>query len=249
MAMQAQIAALAQSLSERVRLPWDFAVIEPECPHCGGAVPLLRRTCPDCGGDTKLGGSSISIAIALMLLVAAGATVATVLLRWQQLDAATATGLPADALIAPTSTTDFSWVRKAMSGCDAVASADPSPLHFLVTPLVPVGTDTEPWRAKSINAKGDGILLRADDAIDGLKQGTLRIFPGDYVFSLTDEASLKVLRWRAAVGVARFSNANATSVASFTVQFRTAHGTNPVWDTTFNRQNGSCAWVNPIIGG
>jgi hypothetical protein len=249
--MRFAIGALARTKNEQaagVAFPWDFATIARECPRCGEPVPLLRRTCPNCRGKAKLGAASLILAGSLVVLIAAGLASAVALVRWQKLEAATATGAAAEAIIAATSSTDFSWLATAMSGCDDVAKNDPSTLHFLVTPLTLAGSDPAPWRAKSINSKGDGILLRAGDAIAGLKQASLRIFPGDYAFSFTDEATRAVYRWRAAVGVARFANAEAPAVSSFQVQFRTVRGNDPEWGTMFNRQDGSCYWVNPVIG-
>ena len=245
--MQARLAGMARDLGERFRLPVDFTPIERACSHCGATLPMLANTCPECGSQAKPQLVRIAGAALALLLVAFLFALFTVV-RWQQLDAATTTGAPADAIIAATSDTDFSWLATAMSGCDTIAKNEPASLHFLVTPLAAVGGDLTQWRGKSMNDKGDGILLRATDALDGLKQASLRIYPADYVFGLTDGANQTVYRWRAAAGVARFSNAGAGAVSAFTVQFRTARGVAPAWGTTFNRVDGSCYWVNPIIG-
>jgi hypothetical protein len=226
-----------------------FATIARECPDCGSAVSPVASACRNCGRRVVHEWPSFAIVGALGLLLAAVAVAATTVFRWQQLPAATATGAAADRLVAAASRTDFSWLATAMSDCDAIARANPSPLHFLLTPLAVVAQDTTPWRAKSINDRGDGILLRADDALGGLKNASLKIFPGDYVFSLTDDATHMVYRWQATTGVARFANADATAVSSFKVKFATVRGDAGSWGTTFNRQNGTCYWVNPVLGG
>jgi len=246
--MQARAGFLAWS-PEWARVPAGFATIDRECPDCGGAVSPAAWTCRDCGRRVAHEWPSFTIVGALVFLLAAVVVAATIVLRWQQLTAATETGAAADQRITAASTTDFSWLATAMSECDAIAKADPSPLHFLLTPLAVVAGDATAWREKSINDKGDGILLRTDDTMGGLRGASLQIYPGDYVFSLTDDATHMVYRWRATSGVARFSNADAAAVTSFKVQFATVHGVVGNWGTTFNRQNGSCYWVNPVIGG
>jgi hypothetical protein len=222
-------------------------MIGDECPNCGGGTFVLAKACPHCGGPVEPRMAGMMVAGALVLLLVAIVVAVVVVLRWHRLAAATETGAPADEQIAASSTADLRWLATAMSGCDAEAKTDLRALHFLVTPLVSVAKDIEPWRAKSINDIGNGILLHADDTLDGLKSGTLRIYPADYDFSIFDQAGNKAYKWRPAVGVAKFSAADAGSISSFTVQFRTARGGGADWGSSFNRQSG-CHWVNAIIG-
>jgi hypothetical protein len=220
-----------------------------ECPNCGGGTFLLAKTCPHCGGPLALRTAGMLVAGALVLLLVAVLVAGVVVLRWQQLAAATESGALADEQIATLSTADLSWLATAMSGCDAEAKADRGALHFLVTPLVSVAKDLEPWQARSINDAGNGILLRADDTLAGLKSGTLRIYPVDYGFSIFDDAGDTIQKWRPAMGVAKFSAANAGPIATFKVQFRTSRsGSDPNRGGSFNRLDGSCYWVNAIIG-
>ncbi|HEY3643542.1 MAG TPA: hypothetical protein VGL31_20770 [Xanthobacteraceae bacterium] len=218
-----------------------------ECPNCGGGTFLLAKACPACGAPIRLRPAGLMVAGALVLLLVAIVVAAVAVLRWHQLAAATATGAPADAQIAAPSTADLSWLATAMSQCDAQAKADSGMLHFLVTPLVSLAADAAPWRAKSINDAGNAIVLRADDTLDGLKSGTLRIYPADYDFSIFDQASGTVYKWRASVGVSKFSTADPGSMSSFNVQFKTARGGDAAWGGSFTRQHGSCHWVNAII--
>ena len=172
-------------------------MIDGECPNCGGGTFVLAKACPQCGAPLKLRMAGIMVAGALVLLLAAIVVAVVVVLRWHRLAAATETGAPADEQIVAGSTADLSWLATAMSGCDAEAKTDAGALHFLVTPLVSVAKDIEPWRAKSINDAGNGILLRSDDALDGLKSGTLRVYPADYDFSIFDQAGDTVYKWQA----------------------------------------------------
>jgi hypothetical protein len=223
-------------------------MIESECPRCGGRIFVLARACPACGVARQVPVAGMMVAGALTLALVAIVAALAVVLSWYQLAAATESGAPADGQIAAGSTADLSWLANAMSGCDAEAKADLAALHFLVTPLASVAKDIEPWRAKSINDAGTGILLRSDDTLDGLKNGTLRIYPADYGFAVVGQAGEAVHKWRPSLGVTKFSAADTGAFASFMVQFRTAHsGSDLDWGGSFTRLEASCHWVNVII--
>jgi hypothetical protein len=246
--MQALVEMANRSFGRLVRWPGYVEMIDGECPNCGGGTFVLAKACPHCGAAIELRLAGMMVAGALVLLLAAIVVAVVVVLRGHRLAAATETGAPADEQIAVSSTTDLSWLATAMSGCDAEAKMDLGALHFLVTPLVSAAKDIAAWSAKSINDTGNGILLRSDDTLNGLKSGTLRIYPADYGFSILDQVSDTVHKWRPSVGVAKFSAADAGSISSFRVQFRTSHsGLDAEWGGSFTRQDGSCYWVNAII--
>jgi hypothetical protein len=231
-----------------MRWPEGLEKIDGNCSNCGSGIGVLGKACPNCGVPIGLRPAGMIVVGALVILAAALVLALVVALRGHQLAAATETGALADEQIAAISTTDFSWLATAMSACDAAAKTDAGALHFLVTPLVSVAKDVEPWRAKSINNTGNGVLLRSDAALDGLKTGTLRIYPADYGFGIFASASDTVLRWRPSVGVVRFSTTAAGAISTFNVQFRTVHsGHDPDWGGSFTRLDGSCYWVNAII--
>jgi hypothetical protein len=222
-------------------------MIGSRCPSCGEDAFGLAGTCRRCGARRgRLADAIVAGALALPLL-AVGLAVAAVL-RGDQLAAATRTGVPADEHIAAGSIADLAWLSAAMSGCDAEARTDPDKLYFLVTPLASVAKDIAPWHEKSINDMGNGLLLRSDDTLDGLKSETLRFYPADYGFRILDQASNTVYKWRPSVGVTRFSTAEPGAIKTFKVQFRTAYGgSDTEWGGSFTRQNASCHWVNAII--
>jgi hypothetical protein len=225
----------------------NVEMIDTECGSCGSGTSVLAKACPYCGTPGGLRLAGMMVAGALVLLLAAIVVAGVVVLRWHQLAAATRTGAPADEQIAGTAA-DLSWLATAMSGCDVEAKSGPAALHFLVTPLAPVTGDSEPWRAKSIGDAGTGILLRANDTLEGLKSGALRIYPADYDFSVVDPVGEKVHKWRPSVGVAKFSTSDAGAISTFKVQFRTARsGGDADWGGSFNRMVGSCYWVNAIL--
>jgi predicted RNA-binding Zn-ribbon protein involved in translation (DUF1610 family) len=249
----------SQSFSRLLRWPefmetssdeaMSFGVTDGECPNCGAATLVLARACRHCGAALKLRMAGMLVAGALALLLVAIVAAVVVLLSWHQLAAATESGALADEQIAAVSTADFSWLITAMSECDADAKADQGTFHFLVTPLVSVANDIEPWRAKSINDAGGGILLRAEDMLAGLKSGALQIYPADYGFSIFDEDGNALHKWRPTAGVAKLSAADVAPISTFKVQFRTSHsGGDPDSGGSFNRLSGSCYWVNAIIG-
>jgi hypothetical protein len=223
------------------------AMIEGKCPNCGHGIFGLAKACPRCAAARgRLAGMVVAGALGLLLVATATALVAV--LRWDQLAAATETGVPADAHIAAGSTADLGWLSTAMSACDAEAAAAPGRLLFLVTPLTPVDKDVAPWHAKSINEMGNGLMLRRDDTLAALKSGALRLYPADYAFRILDQASDMIYKWRPALGVAKFSTAEAGTIATFKVQFGTAHsGDDAAWGGSFARQSGACHWVNAII--
>jgi hypothetical protein len=222
-------------------------MIESKCSNCGHGVFGLARACPRCGAPRgRLAGVMVAGALGLLLVAAVVALV--VVLRGDRLAAATETGAPADAHIAAGSMSDVSWLATAMSGCDAEARAASDRLIFLVTPLTPVLKDIAPWQAKSINDMGNAILLRSDDTIEGLKSGALRLYPADYAFRILDQASEAIYKWRPSLGVTKFSTAEAGPIATFRVQFGTAHsGDDSAWGGSFTRQNAACHWVNAVI--
>jgi len=232
-----------------MRWPGLVEKISGNCPSCGAGTGVLAKACPDCGASIGLRPAGLMVvAGALVILAAAIVLALVVVLRGQQLTVATETGAPADQQIAATSTADFSWLATAMSGCDAAAKTESGAIHFLVTPLVSAAKEVEPLRAKSINDTGNAILLRADDALDGLKAGTLRIYPADYGFGIFDSENDTALKWRPAAGVVKLSTTAAGAMSAFNVQLRTARsGNDPEWGGSFTRQDGTCYWVNAII--
>jgi hypothetical protein len=222
--------------------------MESDCPRCGEPGFVLARSCPACGAARRLQTTALTVAGALALLLITIAIAAVTIVGWHQLATATETGDAVGEQVAAGAVGDPSWLAKAMNQCDAEAKADADTLHFLVTPLVAVDGELASWRAKAINDSGNGIMLRSEDAFDGLRRGTLRLYAADYGFGVLDAANNLIYRWRPSVGVVKFTAADPGEMPTFMVQFRTAHtGSEPVQGGAFNRQNGSCYWVNAIM--
>jgi hypothetical protein len=140
---------------------------------------------------------------------------------------------------------DLNLIRAAMDRCEVDAKTDPVTLRFLIIPLSSVRTD---WRPKSVSAVGNAFLLTSDDAFGGLKDGTLRIYPGEYDFRVLDQSTGTVFKWKPSTGVTSFSIADSVWVTRLKVQFLTSK--NPAddqWGSSFARPTETCYWVSAVI--
>src|SRR5262245_55710315 len=149
-------------------------MIASDCPDCGEPVPTLAKSCPHCGVPNPARRAGIVVAASLVVLIAAIGVAIFAVVRWQR--------LPVEPSTAVT-TEDFGWLTAAMNDCDTDAAGSPSTLHFLVIPLASSPADDPEWRKKSLNAVGNAILLPADDALEALKEGDLKISTNQYVFA------------------------------------------------------------------
>ncbi len=224
-------------------------MIVHECSNCGEPVPLFAKSCAHCGAANEGRLGAIAVAGALAFLLLAFVVAGLLVLRWQRAPAGSqATPETAQQQPAVGSGGDFTWLTKAMQDCDTEAASKPDVLQFLVIPLAAKSADDKEWRAKSLNDIGNGILLSSKDALEALTGGAVRIATAQYVFRIRDEKSDAIYEWKPSTGVAKFSAADADAIASFKVQFRKNDQSPDVWGNPFNRQAGTCYWVNAIIG-
>jgi hypothetical protein len=223
-------------------------IVDSECPVCGDDVFVFAGSCPACGSPNKARIAGYAVVGALGVLVVA--MVVALVLALSPHGVSTAdTDTPAGERIAAASGTDFGWLTDAMSKCEEQARQDTDTLYFLVLPLASPGSDDAQWRAKSIIDIGNAILLRSDDALDGLKNGTLRLYTGQYDFRILDVGANAVYKWKPATGVTKVSAPDASAIVQFKLQFQTAaSGADAPWGDPFNRQTNTCYWVNAIIG-
>ena len=207
-------------------------MLTADCQTCGYPVPILASACRRCGAPNATRLSALAVAGSLLLLVAAIAIAAIVAIRWVPLEPG-----------------DFTWLTKAMTECDGEAEEEPATVHFLVVPMASAPAEDERWKAKSLNDIGNAILLTQRDTIGGLEDGTLRISTEQYEFSVRDEATGGVYNLSPSVGVKKFLVPDGDQIKEFKVQFRTGQTANEAaWGAAFQHRQGTCYWVNAIIG-
>jgi len=214
-------------------------MLKSDCPNCGEAVAIFSRSCAHCGAYNTSRRAAIAVTASLSaLVVAVGIAVFTVF-SWQRAPGG------ADQQVSE----DFTWLETAMKDCDEVAAKAPESLYFLVIPLASAPEDDESWRRISLNDLGNALLLKADAALEGLKQGNLVLSGERYRFNIRDEATNTIFKWSPSSGVKRFSSNEAASIDNFRVQMLTDERTNEnAWGAAFIRQKGTCYWVNAIVG-
>jgi len=209
-------------------------MLTTDCQTCGYPVPVLASACRHCGAPNATRLGALAVAGSVLLLVAAIAITAIVAIRWERL---------------PPESGDFTWLSKAMTECDVEAEKEPATVHFLVVPMASGPADDERWKAKSLNNIGNAILLPQRDTIGGREDGTLRISTEQYEFSVRDEATGGIYNLSPSVGVKKFLVPDAEQIKEFNVQFRTGRTANEAaWGAAFQHRQGTCYWVNAIIG-
>jgi hypothetical protein len=224
-------------------------MIRSECPECDAAVPLLARTCSHCGARNPARLGAVALAAGLVVLVIAGVGATYVAMRQQHPLVAQGTSAKTSAMPpAAVADGDFAWLSSAMTGCDTLASQQPGKLHFLVVPLRANQQDLPDWRLLAVGAIGNGLTIPTDDALGGLRRGTLKIYPDEYVFAIQDAATRMVYKWSPSVGANRFSTAEAETMQSFRLQLAPSQKPDQAdWGNVYSRQNGSCHWIAAIV--
>jgi len=149
---------------------------------------------------------------------------------------------------AAASDANYSWLASAMTACDKRASAEPGKLQFLVIPLQANDKDIADWRLLALGTIGTGMTIRSDDALGGLRRGTLRINAAEYAFSVQDAAAGAVIRWASSVGANLFSSPDAAGIKTFRLSLQPSGTADPAnWSDVYSRQNGSCHWIAAIL--
>jgi hypothetical protein len=214
-------------------------MLATSCPNCGEAVAMFSRSCAHCGAYNVSRRAAIAVSASLAALVVAIGVATYAAIGWHRLP---------DGTNEPISE-DFTWLQTAMMECDEVATKNPDSLYFLVVPMASAPEDDAGWKRISLNDLGNALLLKADAALDGLKQGYLVLSNEQYRFNIRDEATNTVFKWNPSTGVKRFSSNEAKAIENFRVQMLTDSRTDDsAWGAAFIRQKGTCYWVNVIIG-
>ncbi len=232
-----------------------FQMISSECPECGEPVPIRAEKCSYCGTPNTARRGVVAIAVAIVLLVIAIASAIYIATRPQTRMAAEPKGASRAVVgeprgISPPVTADgsFAWIRSALTACDDLAAKQPAELHFIVIPLQAKPSDLPDWQLLTVGTVGNGLSIPADDALGGLRRGTLSIYNEDYVFSVRDANTNVVYKWNSANGVKQFSTKEAEAVRIFRLQsLPQLKGKTGDWGDAFSTQAGKCNWVAAIV--
>lgn len=231
------------------------SMVRSECSECDGAVPLLARTCSHCGAPNPARRGAVALAAGLVVLVIAGVGAAYVARREPHPVGAqgppAVTPAPAVAPAMPSAAGgdgSFTSLSAAMTECDTLASQQPEKLHFLVIPLRANPQDLPDWRLLAVGAIGNGLTIPAEDAMGGLRRGTLKIYPEEYVFAIQDATTRVEYKWSPAAGAHRFSTPEAQAIQSFRLQLQPSQNPDQAnWGNVYSRQTGSCHWIAAIV--
>jgi hypothetical protein len=221
---------------------WWTRLTGTECAECGEPQSAFASICARCGAGNRARLGALAIVGALAAFAAAAlVALMAVVVGWQQ--APKGAAAPASAA----ANGKFAWLTTAMHDCDTLAAKEPDTLHFLVIPLAVAPNNQANWQSKALNKVGNGILLRSDVALEGLKGKELAISKTRYIFAVRDQAQV-MYKWDRSSGIAKFSIPNAGSVDGFSIQFQGADGkAGDNWGNTFARKKGNCYWVNVVL--
>jgi hypothetical protein len=236
-----------------------FLGIVSHCPQCGATARPLARTCRNCGAEARTGSMRATGFAGLGLSIALLAVGFAIDQSWRKLTAWREANLAwiqqAPALLGPPRPTaqpkpeDFAWIERAMANCEAEAGKHLDALYFLVLPLASTDGNMQRWSPLSIGQIGTSVtLLKSYDALDGLRDGSLILYPGQFVFSILEPSSNVTYRWKPATGVSEFITQEAVSIKSFKPGLQVI-GLDPdtAWADTLTQQRPSCFWVSALL--
>jgi hypothetical protein len=231
-----------------------------QCLQCGAAPRPLTLTCRNCGGDARAAGMrvtalvSLGLAIGLSVIGLAADHYWHKLTAWREANLARMQQAPAlfgppGPTTQPKSIEDFEWIERAKANCDSEAGKHLDALYFLVLPLAATDSNTERWSQLSLGQIGTTVtLLRSSDALVGLREGSLILYQGQFVFSILEPSSNVSYRWKPATGVSEFVTQEAISIKSFKPGLQVI-GVDPdtAWAETPAQQAASCFWVSALL--
>ena len=228
-------------------------MLQSRCPRCSGAVSLLAPACRRCGAPNQARRvvGLASAAVLVLLLVGAGALYLAS--RQQSLGPETTgalavPGAGAGAAGGAGGAGDLARLSADMAACDKLASQQPSDLRFLIIPLRAERKDMPDWQLIAAGLIGNAWMLPVDDALGGLRRGTLTIYPDEYVLNVQDPQTRAVFSWSTSVGTKSFSTADAKTLQSFRVQIQPQNKIDRSnWGAVYPRQKGTCHWVAAIV--
>lgn len=219
------------------------------CARCGAAASYFARACPNCHARNLPNPIAASALLAAVLL--AGGLIA---LGWQALRGGEAPQNPpaaaAPSATQPTTdtTADYGWLITAMAECEAQAKVSADAMRFLIIPVTTTGVSLPGWSPGVVGSVGDSIaLLHSTDALIGLKNGALKLYPKPVTFALSDPNTRTVYKWNPAVGVTELTS-RELGAGGFTLGFDVPEVAKEItWGPTINMRKGACYWINPLL--
>jgi hypothetical protein len=217
-----------------------------ECRTCGTPLSYFALSCPGCRASNQ--PNPVATIAALSAIVLASAIIA---LGYYAFRSASAPPAPQEAQMrghAATDTVDnYGWIVQAMAECEVEAKQQLDRLHFLVVPLTATGLSLPGWSPNPIGDIGaDAKLVGAGDAMIGLRNGALILYPKPIIFLVSDPATRTVYKWKPAVGVAALNASYSFEKVTLGLELPDVSG-EVQWGPTVNITKGTCYWINPLI--
>jgi hypothetical protein len=213
------------------------------CSNCGAAVSHFARRCPQCHA-ANLPNAAVTVA-ALLAVAVVGAAIAFAVLypRWGK----QAPPSPPPQAAPKAEAGDYGWIVNAMAECDVLAKRDMDVLRFLILPLTQTKKIMLEWTPRVIGTIGNSIaLVSATDAMLGLRNGVLALYPKEVTFAVKDPKSGAGFKWKPAVGVSELTTRESFDVLQ--LGFHVPEVSNDIeWGPEINIRKGSCYWTNPVI--
>ena len=219
-----------------------------ECRICSSPVSYQSVKCAHCGAPNQ--PNPVATIAALLAIGIMGTAIALVTLhfahRGEQVAGESAERSAAGASAGQDG--DYGWLVTAMAECDAQAKLNSETLHFLVIPVTPTGLSLPGWSPDPIVDVGSSAkLLSSSDALIGLRNGALTLYPNPIAFQAADPNTNTVYKWKPEVGVAAL-NAKRSDLQNLKLGFEMPGVTDDVeWGPTFGIKKDMCYWINLIV--
>jgi hypothetical protein len=224
-------------------------LLSTQCPSCGARVSLFARFCPNCEAQNTWHKPVIAGAAAIGLLVFAS----LIALAWHALrpgapQVATQSSPEGTASAPAESGSDYGWLVQAMADCEEEGKRLPDTLSFLIVPLSKTNTVLPGWAPAPIGKVGSTVvLLNSTDALIGLRNQALALYDKPLAFTVSDEASGTVYKWKPAVGVSALKT-RIPGLENLKLGFEIPDVAEGVeWGPTLKMERGTCYWINPLI--
>jgi hypothetical protein len=224
-----------------------------QCRSCGDPVSYFARRCPSCDAPNQ--PNPVATVAALGAIVVLGL-----------IGGLTAIGVQAfrgkgttQAVVRPDATSnsastpadsakDYGWLVKAMAECEEEAKQKADTLSFLIIPITSTGMSLPGWSPTPISDIGtSATLLTSGDAMIGLRNGAMMLYPKPMAFAISDPATNTVYKWKQASGVTVLKTKDVNA-GGFKLGFEIPEvGKEIEWGPVINLDKGNCYWINPLV--